>query len=64
MPYSENVQKAFDSIMPAGMPPLNIFTSVANNPRILQRTVAGGLLDKGVSQFQAREIVILRTCWL
>jgi alkylhydroperoxidase family enzyme len=63
-PYDENVQKAFDTIMPAGMPPLNIFTSVANNPRILQRMVAGGLLDKGSISIQAREIVILRTCAL
>lgn len=63
-PYSEDVKKSFDKIMPAGMPPLNIFTSVANNPRILQRMVAGGLLDKGSVSIQAREIVILRTCAL
>lgn len=63
-PYSEDVQKAFDTIMPAGMPALNIFTSVANNPRILQRMVAGGLLDKGSISIQAREIMILRTCAL
>jgi alkylhydroperoxidase family enzyme len=63
-PYSEDVQKAFDTIMPPGMPPLNIFTSVANNPRILQRMVAGGLLDKGSISILTREIVILRTCAL
>lgn len=63
-PYSEDVQKAFDTIMPPGMPPLNIFSSVANNPRILQRMVAGGLLDKGSISIQAREIIILRTCGL
>ncbi len=63
-PYSADVQEAFNTIMPPGMPPLNIFTSVANNPRILQRMVAGGLLDKGSISIQAREIIILRTCGL
>lgn len=63
-PYSADVQEAFNTIMPPGMPPLNIFTSVANNPRILQRMVAGGLLDKGNISIQAREIIILRTCGL
>lgn len=63
-PYSDEVQDAFDTIMPTGMVPLNIFTTVANNPRILQRMVAGGLLDKGSISIQAREIIILRTCAL
>lgn len=63
-PYSDEVQQAFDTIMPTGMEPLNIFTSVANNPRILKRMVAGGLLDKGSISIQAREIIILRTCAL
>ena len=61
-PYSEDVQKSLDTIMPTGMSPLNIFSSVANNPRILQRMVAGGLLDKGSISIQVREIIILRTC--
>jgi len=63
-PYTDEVQQAFDTIMPTGIPPLNIFTSVANNPRILQRMIAGGLLDKGSISIQAREIIILRTCAL
>jgi hypothetical protein len=63
-PFGEDVQKAFDTIMPPGMPPLNIFTSLASNPRILQRIVAGGLLDKGSISLLTREIIILRTCAL
>lgn len=63
-PYNDDVQKSFDTIMPPGMPPLNIFTTVATNPRVLQRMVSGGLLDKGSISIQAREIVILRTCGL
>jgi alkylhydroperoxidase family enzyme len=63
-PYDKDVQKSFDTIMPPGMPPLNIFKSVANNPRVLQRMVSGGLLDKGSISVQAREIIILRTCAL
>jgi alkylhydroperoxidase family enzyme len=61
-PYAENIQKDFDTIMPAGIPPLNIFRTVANNPRILHRMVIGGLLDKGSISLKDRELVILRAC--
>ncbi len=44
------------------MPPLNLFRTVANNPRVLHRFMIGGLLDKGSISIQDREIVILRTC--
>jgi len=62
LPYSEQIQRSFDTVMPTGMPPLNIFRTVANNPRVLQRMVNGGLLDKGSISIQERELVILRTC--
>ncbi|MBU3917144.1 carboxymuconolactone decarboxylase family protein [bacterium] len=61
-PYPESVQKDFDTIMPAGMPPLNVFLTVANNPRVLHRFIIGGLLDRGSISIQDREIVILRAC--
>ncbi len=63
-PYSPEIQADFDIIMPPGMPPLGIFKTVANNPRVLQRMVRGGLLDKGSISIGDRELVILRTCGL
>ncbi|MCG8611934.1 MAG: carboxymuconolactone decarboxylase family protein [Pseudomonadales bacterium] len=63
-PYSENVQKDFETIMPKGMPPLAIFRTVAHNPRVLHRMISGGLLDKGSISIADRELVILRVCAL
>jgi alkylhydroperoxidase family enzyme len=62
-PYTEAVQQDFDRVM-RGLPPLNIFRTMANNPRILSRMVAGGLLDRGSVSLRQRELVILRTCAL
>jgi alkylhydroperoxidase family enzyme len=62
-PYAEGVQQDFDRVM-RGAPPLHIFRTMANNPRILSRMVAGGLLDKGSISLRQRELVILRTCAL
>lgn len=60
-PYPESMQQDFDRVM-RGLPPLNIFRTVAHNPRVLSRMVAGGLLDKGSISLRERELVILRTC--
>ena len=62
-PYTESMQQDFDRVM-RGLPPLNIFRTVAHNPRVLSRMVAGGLLDKGSISLRQRELVILRTCAL
>jgi alkylhydroperoxidase family enzyme len=62
-PYPESMQQDFDRVM-RGLPPLNIFRTVAQNPRVLSRMVAGGLLDKGSVSLRERELVILRTCAL
>jgi alkylhydroperoxidase family enzyme len=60
-PYAEAVQVDFDKAM-RGAPPLLLFRTVAHNPRILQRMMAGGLLDRGSISLRLRELVILRTC--
>ena len=60
-PYPAEVQTAFDVLM-RGAPPLLLFRTVAQNPRVLQRMMAGGLLDRGSISIRARELVILRTC--
>ena len=60
-PYSREMQAEFDKIM-RGAPPLLLFRTVARNPRVLQRFLAGGLLDRGSISLRLRELVILRTC--
>jgi alkylhydroperoxidase family enzyme len=60
-PYSADVQADFDKVM-RGAPPIGLFRTVAHNPRVLQRMMAGGLLDRGSISLRARELMILRTC--
>lgn len=60
-PFSPDIQKAFDAIMPPGVPPLVLFTTLARNPRVYEKFRAGSLLDKGSITLREREIVIDRT---
>lgn len=60
-PYDADTQASFDSLM-RGAPPLLLFRTVARNPRVLQRMLAGGLLDRGSISLRQRELMILRTC--
>ena len=62
-PYPAEIQAEFDKIM-RGAPPLLLFRTVARNPRVLQRFLAGGLLDRGSISLRHRELMILRTCAL
>lgn len=59
-PYAAEVQTAFDRVM-RGAPPLLLFRCLARNPRVLQRVMAGGLLDRGSISLRQRELMILRT---
>ncbi|HUR39940.1 MAG TPA: carboxymuconolactone decarboxylase family protein [Verrucomicrobiae bacterium] len=59
-PYSADVQAAFDAVM-RGAPPLALFRTLAHNPRVLSRMIAGGLLDRGSISMRQRELMILRT---
>jgi alkylhydroperoxidase family enzyme len=61
-PYGADLQAIFDKIMPPGVPPLALFTTLARVPRIYDRFRAGGLLDRGPVSMRNREIVIDRTC--
>lgn len=60
-PYGEAAQKRFDAIMPEGVEPLVLFRTLARNPRVFERFMAGGLLDKGLISMRDRELVIDRT---
>jgi len=59
-PYAADIQAAFDIVM-RGAPPLKLFRTIAHNPRVLQRFMAGGLLDRGSIPMRLRELMILRT---
>src|SRR5436305_13498907 len=61
-PYAPEVQAIFDKVMPPGVPPLTLFTTLARVPRIYDRFRAGSLLDRGPLSLRQREIVIDRTC--
>ncbi len=61
-PYSPELQRVFDAIMPPGVPPLVLFTTLARVPRVWDRFRAGSLLDRGPLSLRHREIVIDRTC--
>ena len=45
-PYPPEVQAEFDKLM-RGAPPLDLFRTVARDPRVLQRMMAGSLLHRG-----------------
>jgi alkylhydroperoxidase family enzyme len=61
-PYPPEIQEIFDKIMPPGVPPLTLFTTLARFPRVYDRMRAGSLLDRGPVSLRHREIVIDRTC--
>ncbi len=60
-PFPADVQKQLDRIMPPGMPPLTLFTTLARDPRLFGKFFAAGLLDRGHLTLRQREIVIDRT---
>ncbi len=60
-PYDGAIQKRLDAIMPDGVPPLTLFTTLARNPRVFERMMSGGLLDKGTLSLRQRELMIDRT---
>ncbi|HET7791740.1 MAG TPA: carboxymuconolactone decarboxylase family protein [Rhizobacter sp.] len=60
-PFPPEIQAAFEKIMPPGMPPLQLFTTLAREPRLFGKFFAAGLLDRGRLTLRQREIVIHRT---
>lgn len=59
-PYSTPIQASLDKIMPPGVPPLVLFTTLARDERLFGKFFAGGLLDKGNLTLRQRELVIDR----
>jgi alkylhydroperoxidase family enzyme len=60
-PYPAAVAARLDTIMPPGIPPLDLFRILARDERLFSRFMGGGLLDKGHLTPRQREIVIHRT---
>ena len=61
-PYPAEIQAHFDQVMPPGVPPLLLFTTIASSDRAWRKFRAGSLLDGRLLSLRAREIVIDRTC--
>ena len=59
-PFPGDVQQRLEAMMPKGVAPLLLFTTLARDPRLFKRFLAGSLLDKGTLSLRHREIVIDR----
>ncbi len=60
-PFSAAVQQRLDRLMPPGVPPLALFTTLARDERLFERFMAAGLLDRGRLTLRQRELMIDRT---
>jgi alkylhydroperoxidase family enzyme len=60
-PFAETVKTTLERLMPPGVPPLVLFTTLARSERAFSRFMAAGLLDKGPLPMREREIMIDRT---
>ena len=60
-PYTPEIEAALGRIMPPGVPPLVLFTTLARDERLFTKFWRGSLLDRGHLTLRQREIVILRT---
>jgi alkylhydroperoxidase family enzyme len=59
-PFDPEIQERLDKLMPPGVPPLTLFSTLARDKRLFERFMGGGLLDKGHLTMRQREIVINR----
>jgi alkylhydroperoxidase family enzyme len=59
-PFPETVRRQLEVLMPPGVPPLTLFTTLARDERLFMRFMGGGLLDNGHLTLRQREIVIHR----
>jgi alkylhydroperoxidase family enzyme len=59
-PFAPEIQARLERIMPKGVPPLTLFTTLARDGRLFERFMAAGLLDPGHLTLRQREIVIDR----
>jgi alkylhydroperoxidase family enzyme len=60
-PFAASIQARLDRLMPPGVPPLRLFTTLARDERLFEKFMSGGLLDRGNLTLRQREIMINRT---
>jgi alkylhydroperoxidase family enzyme len=61
-PYEPDMEEMLTRVTPPGHAPLLLFRTLARDPRLFRRFMAGGLLDKGSISLREREIAIDRAC--
>jgi alkylhydroperoxidase family enzyme len=59
-PFAPEIEDRLRRIMPPGVPPLVLFTTLARDQRLFERFMSGGLLDRGHLTLRQREIIIDR----
>ena len=59
-PFAPEIEERLKHIMPEGVPPLLLFTTLARDRRLFERFAGGGLVDRGHLTLRQREIVIDR----
>jgi len=59
-PFPAPIQARLDRLMPAGMAPLTLFTTLARDGRLFERFMSAGLLDRGHLTLRQRELIIDR----
>lgn len=60
-PFAPEVEAILTGMMPPNVSPINLFKTLAKNPRVLQRIKNSSMLDKGSISLREREILIDRT---
>jgi alkylhydroperoxidase family enzyme len=56
------MEETLARLMPPGVEPLLLFRTLARDPRLFRRFMAGALLDQGTLGLRERELAIDRTC--
>ena len=59
-PFPAAIQARLDRLMPEGIAPLRLFTTLARDARLFERFMSGGLLDRGHLTLRQRELIIDR----
>lgn len=61
-PFAPKIAERLEKIMPPGVPPLTLFTTLARDDRLFGRFMGASLLDPGHLTLRQRELVIGRIC--
>ena len=60
-PFAPEIQSILDQIGPPGTSAYSLFTTLARNPRVFQKVMASGMLEKNSITLRERQIIIART---